>query len=39
MNPETISIPDCTLDDPVKKSSGKYHFVLFPVCITAKDSK
>ena len=30
MNPETISIPDCTLDDPVKKSSGKISFCLLP---------
>ena len=30
MNPETISIPDCTLDDPVKKSSGKISFCLIP---------
>ena len=31
MNPETISIPDCTLDDPVKKSSGKnITFCLIP---------
>ena len=30
MNPEKISIPDCTLDDPVKKSSGKISFCLIP---------
>ena len=30
MNPETISIPDCTLDNPVKKSSGKISFCLLP---------
>ena len=30
MNPEIISIPDCTLDDPVKKSSGKISFCLLP---------
>ena len=30
MNPEQISIPDCTLDDPVKKSSGKISFCLIP---------
>ena len=30
MNPEKISIPDCTLDDPVKKSSGKISFCLLP---------
>ena len=30
MNPETISIPDCTLDDPVKKSSGQISFCLIP---------
>ena len=30
MNPETISIPNCTLDDPVKKSSGKISFCLLP---------
>ena len=30
MNPETISIPDCTLDDPVKKSSGNISFCLIP---------
>ena len=30
MNPETISISDCTLDDPVKKSSGKISFCLIP---------
>ena len=27
MNPETISIPDCHLDTPVKKSSGKNLFL------------
>ena len=31
MNPEQISIPDCTLDNPVKKSSGKnITFCLIP---------
>ena len=30
MNLEKISIPDCTLDDPVKKSSGKISFCLLP---------
>ena len=30
MNPEQISIPDCTLDDPVKKSSGQISFCLIP---------
>ena len=30
MNPETISIPDCTLDNPVKNSSGKISFCLLP---------
>ena len=30
MNPEIISIPDCTLDNPVKKSSGKISFCLLP---------
>ena len=30
MNPETISIPNCTLDDPVKNSSGKISFCLLP---------
>ena len=30
MNPEQISIPNCTLDDPVKKSSGKISFCLLP---------
>ena len=30
MNPETISIPDCTLDTPVKRSSGKISFCLIP---------
>ena len=30
MNPETISIPNCTLDNPVKKSSGKISFCLLP---------
>ena len=30
MNPETISIPDCHLDTPVKKSSGKISFCLIP---------
>ena len=30
MNPEQISIPDCTLDDPVKKSSGNISFCLIP---------
>ena len=30
MNPEKISIPDCTLDEPVKKSSGKISFCLLP---------
>ena len=30
MNPEQISIPDCTLDAPVKKSSGKISFCLLP---------
>ena len=39
MNPEQISIPNCTLDNPVKNSSGKYHFVFFLVCIKMKDSK
>ena len=30
MNPTKISIPDCTLDTPVKKSSGKISFCLLP---------
>ena len=30
MNPETISIPDCYLDTPVKRSSGKISFCLIP---------
>ena len=30
MNPEQISIPDCTLDNPVKNSSGKISFCLLP---------
>ena len=30
MNPEQISIPNCTLDNPVKKSSGKISFCLLP---------
>ena len=30
MNPETIFIPDCTLDEPVKRSSGKISFCLLP---------
>ena len=30
MNPAKISIPDCTLDTPVKKSSGKISFGLLP---------
>ena len=30
MNLEKISIPDCTLDDPVKKSSAKISFCLIP---------
>ena len=30
MNPETIEIPDCTLDTPVKRSSGKISFCLIP---------
>ena len=30
MNLEKISIPDCTLDKPVKKSSGKISFCLLP---------
>ena len=30
MNPAEISIPDCTLDTPVKKSSGKISFCLLP---------
>ena len=30
MNLEKISIPDCTLDEPVKKSSGKISFCLLP---------
>ena len=30
MNPAKISIPDCTLDTPVKKSSGKISFCLLP---------
>ena len=30
MNPETIEIPDCDLDTPVKKSSGKIFFCLIP---------
>ena len=30
MNPEKILIPDCTLDDPVKKSSGNISFCLIP---------
>ena len=30
MNPEQILIPDCTLDDPVKKSSGNISFCLIP---------
>ena len=30
MNPEQISIPDCTLEPPVKKSSGKISFCLLP---------
>ena len=37
MNLEQISIPDCTLDDPVKKSSGKISFCLLP-CLH-KDTK
>ena len=30
MNPETILIPDCHLDTPVKRSSGKISFCLIP---------
>ena len=30
MNPAKISIPDCTLDTPVKKSSGNISFCLLP---------
>ena len=30
MNPETILIPECHLDTPVKKSSGKISFCLIP---------
>ena len=30
MNPETISISDCHLDTPVKRSSGKISFCLIP---------
>ena len=30
MNPETIEIPDCDLDTPVKKSLGKISFCLIP---------
>ena len=30
MNLEKISIPDCTLDKPVKKSSGNISFCLLP---------
>ena len=30
MNPETISIPDCHLGSPVKRSSGKISFCLIP---------
>ena len=30
MNPEQISIPNCTLDNPVKNSSGKISFCLLP---------
>ena len=30
MNPETISIPDCHLGTPVKRSSGKISFCLIP---------
>ena len=30
MNPETILIPDCHLDTPVKKTSGKISFCLIP---------
>ena len=37
MNPEQISIPNCTLDNPVKNSSGKISFCLLP-CLY-KDEK
>ena len=30
MNPETISIPDCHLGSPVKRSTGKLSFCLVP---------
>ena len=30
MNPERISISDCTLGDPIKRSSGKISFCLLP---------
>ena len=30
MNPETIEISDCHLDDPVKKTAGKISFCLIP---------
>ena len=30
MNPETISIPNCTLDNQLKNSSGKISFCLLP---------
>ena len=30
MNPESIFIPDCTLDTPLKKSSGKISFCIIP---------
>ena len=37
MNPEQISIPDCTLDDPVKKSSGKnITFCLIPCLLNGE---
>ena len=36
MNPAKISIPDCTLDAPVKKSSGKISFCLLP-CLHNKE--
>ena len=36
MNPAKISIPECTLDTPVKKSSGKISFCLLP-CLHKKE--
>ena len=36
MNPAKISIPECTLDTPVKKSSGKISFCLLP-CLHNKE--